>query len=132
MACDINAQDQLTQAWNRPDPKTIVAIQCGLMCDALNGVDVTTELNPIALQQRYNCFARLSMSQLMGIWTTLWAQFLKIINAGVAGTGQIVNYNVDPNAEGVTPANPLAGAFAYPFNGGGTIFQWKPPNGPWQ
>ena len=130
--CDLNELSATTQPWGYLDPKTVLGIQVGLMCDALNGIDPTAELDPIALRQRLNCFARLSEAQLMGIWAVLWAQFLKIMATG--GTSfQIVNYVTDPNVEGVVPPNPNIGALAYPWNNpvGGTIFQWIVSNQQW-
>lgn len=132
MGCDFNSLGQQTQPWNWQDPKVILAGQILLMCDALNGIDPTTELNPIALAGKVNCFAALSQNQLMGIWTVLWAQFLKIMAAGGSG-GQILSYVNDPNAEGVKPLNLNAPALAYPAStpGGGTTFQWIIPQQKW-
>ena len=130
MPCSLDSLSQQTQPWNRIDTKVILAIQCGLMCDALNGIDPTTELNPIALAERLNCFAVLSQNQLMGIWTVLWAQWLAIIQAAGSGGGQIVTFVSDPNTEGVKPANVNSPALAYP-QAGGTEYQWDVTNQLW-
>ncbi len=125
MVCDLNALAQGTQPWNRLDPKVILAIQIGLMCDALNGIDPTSELDPMTLSERLNCFSVLSVNQLMGIWTILWAEWLQIISTAASGGGQIVNYTVDPNTELKKPANVNLPALAYPDAAiGGTTFQW--------
>lgn len=123
--CDLTALAQDTQPWNRIDTKVILAIQCALMCDALNGIDPTSELDPMTLSERLNCFSVLSVNQLMGIWTILWAEFLEIAMSNVGSGGQIVYYTNDPNTELKKPLNVNLPALAYPdSNVGGTIFQW--------
>jgi hypothetical protein len=87
MSCDLGQLSQSSQPWAYMDPKTVLGIQVGLMCDALNGIDPTTELDPLALRKRFNCFAMLSEAQLMGIFTVLWAQFLKMITTACVSGG---------------------------------------------
>lgn len=122
--CNLDQLSATTQPWGYLDNKTVIGIINGLMCDTINGIDPTSELDPIVLRQRLNCFARLNEPQLLGIFAVLWSQFLKIMATG--GTSQILNYVNNPNTEGVVPSNPSAGALAYPWDNpqGGTLFQW--------
>ncbi len=130
MPCDFNALSQSTQPWGRLNFKQITAIQVSLMCNGLLGIAPPSTLNPITLQEQVNCFSALSEEQLMGIWTVLWSQWIAVIQAATGGGSQIVNFTNDPNTEGIVPANKNLAALAYPI-GGGTLFQWVTPAGPW-
>src|SRR5436190_13014471 len=127
MACDIQELIQSPpQVWQNFNPEMITAMQVILMCDALNGQNVT-DINLNELQQRVCCFQAFGLNKLLGMWTVLFAQ---ILNVAATGASQIVYYTGDdPNTDGVVPPNQLGPALAIkPYS---TTYTWDNVNFLW-
>lgn len=128
MSCDLQTLLKQPQIWNGLDDNTILCVQIAVMCDALDGIDTTTFDLPTMLA-RVACINKLAPNTIMGMWTDLFSKILSAASGATSG-GQIRNFVNDPNVEGVTPADITSPAVAYPV-GGGTLFQWVVPAGPW-